>query len=524
MEKLSIVDRAVLALNPRWAAERLSWRMAHGAMAERYYTGADRGRLMQDWRTTGANADLEIWRDLKLLRDRSRDLVRNNPYAAAAIRQIGANLVGKGINARAMHKSKRVQKLAQAKWDEWAQGRVDGFNTFATVQLLAVRAVVEGGDSLILWKAGRHGPDEQAHVVEGDLLDTTQTRLTANGGRIVNGVELDADGRRVAYWILHAHPGDILGGYGLTNDGAPVTVGIGSAFSTRIDARDVDHVFLADRPGQTRGAPWFAPTIRKLRNIEQLEDSIQAKKRVEACLALIRETPDADSSARSPLGVEETQSDGSKWERLYPGMIATTLPGEKVSVVNPSSTGDGDAFHRAQMMAVAAGIGVPYHLLTGDVSQANYSSLRADTVAFWAVLDTWLAHMVIPRICDPAFARVMRRAALELGDARLLEVTAKWTPPPRPWVDPLKDISAEVMEIRAGLKSYAEACSERGVNVNDQVSEIAASNKLIDENGLAISTDPRRVDGKGELQPPTGYLAPGASNAAGPGPGTTQED
>jgi lambda family phage portal protein len=520
-EPLNLIDRIVMAISPRWGAERLSWRAAAREISSRNYTGADRGRTMAEWRTTGASADLEIWRDQKLLRDRSRDLIRNNPYAAAAIRQLGANLVGPGIKAKAQHSSPRVAKQAQAIWDAWATSRVDGVNRFSTLQLLAVRGAIEAGDSLIIWTPDKNGPDARAHVLEGDFLDQTVNRLLDDGGRIVSGVEIDKDGNRVGYWIYNNHPGDILGGYSVSTDGSAIATGLAGSFSRRVDARDVDHVFLADRPGQNRGAPWFSAAIRKLRNVEQLEDSIQAKKRVEACLALIRETPDADSNP-SPLGVTATQTDGTTWEKFYPGMVAKTLPGEKVSVVNPSSTGDGDAFHRSQMMAIAAGLGVPYHLLTGDVSQANYSSLRADTVAFWAVLDTWLEHMVLPHICEPAFARVMRRAALETGNPKLLEVTARWTPPARPWVDPLKDITAEVVEVRSGFKSMQTALAERGANVADAFAEIAEANKLADKLGLALATDPRRVDDKGGLQPATGYLLPAgqkpAAEAANPAP------
>ncbi len=506
MAQESLIERIIAAISPRMAAERASWRQAHDLVkGQRNYAGADRGRLSADWRTTSSSADLEIWRDLATLRNRSRDLVRNNPYAAAAVRGLASDLVGNGVKAKATHRVKSVEKKAQEIWDAWANSQVDGFNQFAQIQLLAVRAMIEGGDALLIWQPDRGIPDAMVHVVEGDFLDSTKT-IKLNDGRIVSGVETDENGRRRAYWVLNDHPGDILGGFSVSTDGSAVG-NLGNGFSRRLDARDVDHIFRADRPGQTRGAPWLASVIRKLRNIEQLEESIQAKKRVEACLALIRETPDAD--ANNPLiGDVETQSDGTNWETISPGMVVTTLPGEKVSVVNPSSISDGDAFHRAQLMAVSAGIGIPYHRITNDVSQANYSSLRAATVAYWADLDTDLGQVIIPHLCEPAFTRVMRRAALQTGDKRLLEVKATWTPPARAWVDPLKDITAEVLEIRAGLASMPGALSQRGTNYRDHYAEIAAANDLADKLGLALQTDPRRVNDKGALQPATGYLAP----------------
>jgi hypothetical protein len=58
--------------------------------------------------------------------------------------------------------------------------------------------------------------------------------------------------------------------------------------------------------------------------------------------------------------------------------------------------------------------------MTGDVSQANYSSLRAAMLGSWALLDDWQQNVFIPHLVRPAVIRRMRRLALETGDQRYL--------------------------------------------------------------------------------------------------------
>ena len=63
----------------------------------RNYAGAIISRLTSDWMATQASADAEIRTSLKKLRDRSREMVRNNPYAKQAKRTTQINVVGSGI-------------------------------------------------------------------------------------------------------------------------------------------------------------------------------------------------------------------------------------------------------------------------------------------------------------------------------------------------------------------------------------------------------------------------------------------
>ena len=516
---MNILDSLIGFFDPRAGFQRRAYRNALDLMAaqpqSRRYDAARIDRRTQNWQTTAASADMEIWRDQRRLRDRSRDLVRNNPYAQAGVSQLVANLVGDGIEARAQHDNEQLAALAQRAWNNWANHPVDGRHNFYTLQSQMVRGMIEGGNSLLVWSSDGKIPNSRVRALEGDWLDHTRTQNLDNGNRVVNGIEADKDGNLVSYHLYPRHPGDVLGGWSAPVSSTDLMLSPSGIYSsTAVDARDVDHLYRCDRIGQSMGVPWLAQAVFALYYIGELNDATLQKKRVEACLALVRR-PALDDGV-SAIGEKETQSDGQVWETLRPGGIYTARPGEDISVVNPSSGGDGDAFVRRQLESVAASLGLPYHLLTGDVSQANYSSLRAATVAFWALLDDWLAHTIVPQVCDRAWRRVMQREALVQNKPELIEVTAAWTPPPRAWVDPEKDINAEIKAIRAGLTTMGESLSSRGRNWRDQINQVATFNLAADAKGVVFDTDPRKIDARGQIQPPASFIRPNASGDSNP--------
>ena len=484
-----LIDGLIEPFAPRLARRRYAERMALREI--RQYDAAAAGRRTQGWRRTGASANREVRQGLVQLRNGARELVRNNKYAASAVRQIVANMVGDGITATAKHADPVIQQRAQDEYDRWAEGKVDDQLDWYGVQKMTARSVVEGGETLLSWGPDSDGPDGMVRGLEGDYLDHLKQTFSLGGPRIDQGVGFDANGVRAEYWLFDTHPGEI-GGYG--------------AASKAYSAANIDHVYEMLRWGQPRGISWFAPVAMDLRDGADVEDAVRMKKKVEACLALVL-TPQ-EGGAGSPLAAQQGQDDPTRpaIETLRPGMVFRTRPGETVSTLNPTSTGGEVEFLRHQLMGVSANL-APYHLVSGDPSQSNYSQVRAQLLGFWANLDDWQHNMMLPLMCLPAFQRRMRRLAYQTGDKRFLRVKAEWAMPVRRLIDPIKDLAGEEIEIRGGLKSMLKALSERGINPERHIKEIAAFNELADAAGVVLDTDPRRVTDTGVLQAAVGYIA-----------------
>ena len=94
----------------------------------RAYSGAMVSRLTNDWMSTQASADAEIRGNLRRLRDRSREMVRNNPYARQAKRTTQINVIGTGIKLqsqvlqlRGSKRDNRINNEIEAKWSYWTR-------------------------------------------------------------------------------------------------------------------------------------------------------------------------------------------------------------------------------------------------------------------------------------------------------------------------------------------------------------------------------------------------------------------
>ena len=488
-----LIDNAIAEFSPAAGARRIAARQALDMI--RGYDAAAAGRH-NGRRAPDSGANVELAGGLRRLSNTGHDLVRNNKYAFTAKRQIVAHAIGDGIAAQAVHSDPIIRQLAQADFDRWAESLVDGQDDWYGYQKLAFGGMVVGGDTLTLWKADDQGPDGRIEGLESDSLDESKVGEDADGSRDALGVRYDRDNNRVGYWLFDRHPGDLTWR--------------GSRRSQLIPARHVDHLYERDRFGADRGVSWFAASAMTFQDIADIEQAIRLKKKVQNCLALILTA--GEGSAGSPLLTGETASGSSVGasapdiETLRPGMIIRPPSGTTASTLQPNTDGDSVDFIRQQLAAVSASM-VPYHLMTGDVSQANYSSLRAAMLGHWAMLDDWQQNLMVPRLCNPAFARRMRRLALQTGEKRYLEVRAKWAMPKRRYVDPVKDLLGEVMEIRAGLKLLSQSLAERGINAEDHLNKIAELNKIIDDLKLALETDPRRLTDSGVLQAAAGYLS-----------------
>lgn len=500
------ISRIIDGIIEPFAPSRVRRRMAERIALEeiRKYDVASQGRRTAGWHRPSTSANHEVRTGLTKTRDSARELVRNNKYAASALRQITANVVGDGIVARATHPNKTIARKAQDYWDRMAESKLDGRHDHYGQQKLLLRTVVEGGDGLAVWGPDADGPDGVCRILEGDYLDHTKDQ--AGDVDIVQGVQFDKSGFRTAYWILGAHPGDSRGFQRL---------------SKPYPARHIDHVMEELRPGQVRGISWFAPVAMDLRDIGDYEDAILMKRKVEACLALAIMPGEGGGPASpfdelatggAPAKGQPGMPGGRQPDMLRPGMIFRTRPGETVQAVNPSSSGDGIDMVRQRVMAVCANL-APYHLVSGDPSQANYSSTRALTLGFWANLDDWQWNMMVPLFCEPAFRRAMARLALQTGDRRYLQVKPSFAMPIRRFIDPLKDVAGLTAELRLGLETYPDVLAARGKNAEDHVKEIAAWNALTDAAGLALDGDPRRVTQSGILQAAAGYLFKGDKSA-----------
>jgi lambda family phage portal protein len=422
-------------------------------------------------------------------------LARNNPHAKRGVKTIANHVVGWGIVPKPIPANER----AKAVWERWGETTAcdaDGRNDFYGLQKLITRSVAESGEVLVRrrWRIRPQDADLPLPM-QIQVIDTSRNVLLENGGRIVDGVELDVLGRRVAYWLYQEHPGAQLFGTSLA--------------SRRVPADGVLHVYYQERPGQVRGMSWLASVILSLKKFDLYADAQLEKQVVAAMLAVIVSDPDGTSL---PLGTIDAAH--PERDKLQPGAIVQGPPGRDVSVVQPPRTSEYKDFSEVTLRAIAAGIDLTYEALTGDFTNLPFSAARMSRLEHWANVDDWRWQMVIPQFCDPAWRWAMEAAAIK----NLIEVvpTAQWTPPPLPMLDPVNEGLAYARNVRASVQSLSEVLRERGYDPNDLLEELSKDLKKLDKLGIISDSDPRKTTQQGMMQMTTEPPEPKDPNASPP--------
>lgn len=397
------------------------------------------------------------------LRSRASYLAMNNPWLSQAVANWTGALVGPGIVPTAKHPDAETRRALNAYFQSWAdRADAEGRTDFWGLQAIAADAMVKAGEAVALLSDTAEGP--QLRLLPSDLLDESKTAELSEGRSIFSGVELDATGARAAYWLMPERPVSVFTSY------AP---------SIRVDADSVLHVFKPNAPGQLRGVSWLAPVILPANEFDQLCDALLLGAKVAAMHAAF--LVDLNGTGEPYDG---TEAGGIMETGLEPGTMKRLPSGLDVKFNSPGQAQQMDAFLKLNLRQLAAGLGLPDHLLSGDLTGANYSSLRAGLLPFRQRVEQIQYGVLVPQFLAPVWRRVIMHGVLS-GEIQAPDfeanpeayLRADWLPPRPMQVDPMKDVQATVAEIEAGLTSRRKAVAERGWTLEDLDSELAAEGK-----------------------------------------------
>lgn len=488
--KSNWIDRTIGYISPESYIRRVKARVAINEIHDhiRRYEGASKSKRMKGWKTNGSSANTLSLIDGKTLRDRSRDLVRNNPYAERAVSVITSNTVGTGIipSFKVPGLDSKITPDMVSIWNELAEVPTidaDGLLCFYGIQDLALRTAVESGEVLIR-RRRRMVEDNlplplQIQVLEPDYLDTTKNEDLADG-YIRQGIEFDKIGRRRAYHLFQDHPGE-------------ASSFLKTYKTIRVPADDIIHMFRVLRPGQIRGIPWGSPVIARMRDFDDYQDATLLRQKIAACFtAFVTDT----TVGTTGLGALANSNDDALPETVSPGMIEKLGPGQSVVFGNPPSVDGYEPISSEALRAIAMGFGVTAELISGNLANVNFSSGRMGWLEFHRNIDKWCWLTIVPQLNNRIMAWV-REAAILSGRSQAAKTSASWTPRARQMIDPVAETNATIKQIRAGLKSYPQAIRESGNDPEEVMKEIKDSYEKFDEFGLKLDIDGRHMTANG---------------------------
>jgi lambda family phage portal protein len=477
----SIFDRAIEVIAPtaalkRYAAKaRLSVAVRNFEKIEkseqRKYDAATKGRHYSDWYSPNLSVNQEVLYNLALLRDRSRDLGRNNAYAINAVRTIVNNVIGIGILPNPKGLRANQAKTIKELWDGWGgktECDYDGNNIFAGLQQLALKTVIESGECLI--RKVRGTSDDKVplriQLLEGDFINTAQhTGIWQTDNTITYyGIKFDRNGRRLGYWLFKHHPNEF---------------GSDSEF---VPASDIIHLYDVERPGQIRGLPLSCGVMLRLKDLDDYEFTERVRSKVAASFSIFITEDTVESDPAKPDSI---------LDKIEPGAIEHLSPGKKVEAFQPPTTQGYGEYVKNNLRGISSGFGMSYESLTTDYSNVNFSSGRMGWLEFYRNVEKMQWLMMVPRFCDKIYTWFLEAIQLKGYIPFSVTPTVSWTPPRREMIDPLKEMQAIKEQLRAGIISWQEIVRTFGYIPEELMEELKQDKEMWDKLGLMPTSDAR---------------------------------
>ena len=492
MAKMNLLDRAIAAVSPVRAVRRAAARTALEFVNSGYgnYGANLTKKSMRGWMYHGGSPKEDIEDNLDVLRQRSRDAYMGIPTASAALKTMRTNVVAGGlmpspqIDADYLRLTNEQAEALQAQllrefalWADTPVCDADRVDNFYKLQQLAFLSYLMNGDAFALLPM-KEQPGQpyslRVRVIEADRVCSPDSydRLVpceVKGHRvhsIVQGVETDADGMVIAYWICNQHPLSSLSNQA------------GALEWTRVEAYgssgrpNVLHVMNRERAGQRRGVPVLAPVLEALKQLGRYTEAEITAAVISAMFTVFIQSATVQNGkpigeALPPEQLIDAQDQGTI--ELGNGAIVALNPGETVEFAKPEHPNSGyDAFFNAMVKEIGAALEIPPEVLEKQFTQ-NFSSARGSLNEFWRtcgmqrdwfsddfcqpVYEAWLAEAVARgRIKAPGF----------FGDPAIRKAYAdcKWNGPSRTALNPSQEVEAAIKRVDAGFSTAEEETAQ----------------------------------------------------------------
>jgi lambda family phage portal protein len=472
------------------------FKRSKGKPQRRNYAAAGKGRLFGDFIGSNRSADSEIRWALRDIRNRSRDLERNNEYFRRYLQLLRVNVVGEnGFNLQVKGRNpdnsidRAGNNIIEGAWKEFCRmggPTIDGRMSMVDLCNHIISGMARDGEVFLRIVKGnylRHGI--ALNIIEPDRVDEEKNELAANGNQIRMGVELDKDTKRpVAYWVTSVHKGD----YDYMMPRSELKY-------TRVPADEMMHIYRMERAGQTRGVPWSTAAISALKMLHGYREAELVAARTAASKMGFFTSPAGDGFMGD--GFEGEHGSGSPIFEASAGTFAQLPAGVSFQAFDPSHPTSAYAdFEKSIIRGIAGGLGVSYTSLANDLEGTSYSSIRQGALEERDFYKT-LHRFMIDHFLDPMY-RTWLKHVMDFGyipisgDNKFFKFTqdVTWRGRGFQWVDPLKEINAAVVGLQNGILSHSDIAANYGRDAEDTFAQINRDQDLAEEYGLKMAYQP----------------------------------
>lgn len=391
-------------------------------------------------------------------------------------------------------------RQVEARFGLWAQSKepdAAGRMSLYEMQAFLFLNVLRDGEIFPLY---RRSPDEgrmnplQVQFVDPDQVcdPGDRTMLEAvrlRGNRVRDGIEIDSNGRELAYYV---HDGET---------GKTVRVPVRGPKSGRLFA---SHIGVFDSVGQVRATPPLAAVIHELQKLTDYTVAEIEAAVINATIAAWIKPAETASASRALSGVmvrgssaaqtdagDSREAPPSQGYIERPGLLVQTLKaGEELQSYDTKRPNQSfEMFVKAIKSGISSSLGIPVEVL--DMSfNANYSASRASLILFWNVVEKWRS-MLASDFLDPVYAgwlrgeieaRRVEAAGWNVPVMRAAWLNCSWIGINKPSIDPAREAQAATRRLAAGLTTRErESRQYNGSEYGENIERLRVENRELSE-------------------------------------------
>ncbi len=450
------------------------------------------------WIANGGSPEEDSDLNASTLRWRARDLDMGGGIPRSAVATETTTVIGNGMipkpnieyEALGLTKEQALEweRTAKREFSFWAESKFCDAaerKNFYQLQSLAYRSFLVSGDVIALLPMFQSpGTPYMLHVqlLEADRLSTpgssgeSTSQDLENGGRIIDGVEIDKSGRVVRYHIASRHP--------MSDERTDEIVYTAiDAYGKNTGMPNVLHVYVPERPEQYRGVPMVAPIIEKSKQLDRYLNSELMANVVSSMFTLfIVSNPETDirkSALEDAVPEEDRVTDSPMKMHLASGAVYELEPGQRPEAINPMRPNSAfGAFVDAFCTQLGASIEMPKEILLKAFTK-SYSASRAALTEYWRKIPRARRDFAAD-FCQPiyeaflaeavALGRIEAPGFFEDPFVRRWWSKCDWIGSTMQQLDPLKEVEAAAKRIELNISTQErEAAEFNGSDWNENI-------------------------------------------------------
>lgn len=480
----------------------------------------------------------DIEENRKLLRERTRDLAMNAPIATAAINSTRTSCVGSGLVPKpkidyeflgiSEEEAVVLKQKIKKEFSVWATSSlcdVCDLNNFYELQQIVFSDWLKNGEEFVLIRYEERETDYMPYrlrlkLIPADRVSTPGSldgdydgfdKRLANGNTVMNGVEINRDGKVEAYYISSVFPGEY--------SAKAIKWQRVRKRGEKTGNPNILHIFNADTAEQYRGVPFLAPVIQAVKQLTRYTEAEIMAAVINSMFVLFICTEASGDVGKFTGAEDNTGNPVSSWKggedkiAMGSGTINVLNPGEEVKAVESQHpSGNFDAFTKAMCNMIGAALEISPEVLLKKFG-SNFSASKGALNETWQsfmMRRKWFVNDFCQQVYELWFAEAVSKGRIKAPGfftdplIKKAYTNASWTGPAQGCLDPLKEVNAAEKRIYNGLSTREDECAAmNGSDYDDNVRTLQNENRRLQDargsiEALRHSEDDEEEDGDNE--------------------------